>query len=126
MTEINQIYKCNICGNIVEVLSNGAGELTCCGQDMELLEPTQKEEGGIKHIPVITKENGKIVVTMGEVAHPMEEEHHIVFVELIVGDQIYRANLNAGDEPKAIFDVDAELDDVKAIEYCNLHGLWHS
>ena len=126
MTEINQIYKCNICGNIVEVLSNGAGELTCCGQAMELLEPTQKEEGGIKHIPVITKEDGKIVVTMGEVAHPMEEEHHIVFVELIIGNKIYRANLNAGDEPKAIFDVDAELDDVKAIEYCNLHGLWHS
>ena len=93
---------------------------------MELLEPRQLPEGGVKHIPVITKEDGKIVVTMGEVPHPMEEEHYINFVELIVGDQVYRANLKPGDEPKAVFDVNAEVEDLKAIEYCNIHGLWHS
>jgi superoxide reductase len=93
---------------------------------MELLEPRQLPEGGVKHIPVITKEDGKIVVTMGEEAHPMLEEHYINFVELIVGDQVYRANLKPGDEPKAVFDVNAEVEDVKAIEYCNIHGLWHS
>ena len=95
-------------------------------EERELLEPRQLPEGGVKHIPVITKEDGKIVVTMGEVEHPMVEEHYINFVELIVGDQVYRANLKPGDEPKAVFDVNAEVEDVKAIEYCNIHGLWHS
>ncbi len=126
MTEISEIYKCNICKNIVEVIDNGKGELNCCGQVMELLKPKQLEEGGAKHIPIITKEDGKIVVKIGEVTHPMEDEHHIVFVELIVGDKVYRANLIPGEEPKAIFDVNVEIEDVKAIEYCNLHGLWHS
>ena len=126
MAKINEIYRCNLCGNMVEAIAEGAGELTCCGEAMELLEPRQLQEGGVKHIPVITKEDGKIVVTMGEVEHPMEENHYIVFVELIVGDQVYRANLNPGEEPKAIFDVNAEVEDVKAIEYCNIHGLWHS
>lgn len=126
MTKINEIYRCNVCGNMVEVVNNGAGELTCCDQAMELLEPRQLEEGGAKHIPIITKENDKIVVTMGEIPHPMEKEHYIVFVELIIGDKVYRANLNPGDEPKAEFDVNAELEDVKAIEYCSIHGLWPS
>ena len=89
---------------MVEVIVEGAGELVCCGEAMELLEPRQLPEGGVKHIPVITKEDGKIVVTMGEEAHPMLEEHYI----------------------KAVFDVNAEVEDVKAIEYCNIHGLWHS
>ena len=126
MAKINESYRCNHCGNMVEAIAEGGGELVCCGEAMELLEPRQLPEGGVKHIPVITKEDGKIVVTMGEVAHPMEEEHYINFVELIVGDQVYRANLKPGDEPKAVFDVNAEVEDVKAIEYCNIHGLWHS
>ena len=123
MAKINEIYRCNLCGNMVEAIVEGAGELVCCGEAMELLEPRQLPEGGVKHIPVITKEDGKIVVTMGEEAHPMLEEHYINFVELIVGDQVYRANLKPGDEPKAVFDVNAEVEDVKAIEYCNIHGL---
>ena len=116
MAKINEIYRCNHCGNMVEAIAEGAGELVCCGEAMELLEPRQLPEGGVKHIPVITKEDGKIVVTMGQEAHPMLEEHYINFVELIVGDQVY----------KAVFDVNAEVEDVKAIEYCNIHGLWHS
>ena len=125
MVKINEIYRCNHCGNMVEVIVEGAGELVCCGEAMEevivegagelvccgeameLLEPRQLPEGGVKHIPVITKEDGKIVVTMGEEAHPMLEEHYINFVELIVGDQVYRANLKPGDEPKAVFDVNS-------------------
>lgn len=126
MVKINEVYRCNHCGNMVEAIVEGVGELVCCGEAMELLEPRQLPEGGVKHIPVITKEDGKIVVTMGEEAHPMLEEHYINFVELIVGDQVYRANLKPGDEPKAVFDVNAEVEDVKAIEYCNIHGLWHS
>ena len=105
MAKINEIYRCNHCGNIVEAIAEGAGELVCCGEAMELLEPRQLPEGGVKHIPVITKEDGKIVVTMGQEAHPMLEEHYINFVELIVGDQVYRANLKPGDEPKAVFDL---------------------
>ena len=126
MAKINEIYRCNLCGIMVEAIVEGAGELVCCGEAMELLEPRQLPEGGVKHIPVITKEDGKIVVPMGEEPHPMLEEHYLNFVELIVGDQVYRANLKPGDEPKAVFDVNAEVEDVKAIEYCNIHGLWHS
>lgn len=126
MAELNEIYKCNICDNIVQVVSAGGGELTCCGEAMELLEPRQLEEGGAKHIPVITKEDGKIVAALGEVEHPMVEEHYIEFIILTVGDKQYRANLNPGDEPKAVFDVCAEVEDVKAIAYCNIHGLWHN
>ena len=126
MVKINEIYRCNHCGNMVEGIAEGTCDIECCGEPMEHLEPRQLEEGGVKHIPVVTKEDGKIVVTMGEVAHPMEEEHYINFVQLTIGDQVFRANLKPGEEPKAVFDINAEIDDIKAIEYCNIHGLWHS
>ncbi|MCQ2977918.1 MAG: desulfoferrodoxin [archaeon] len=125
MAKMNGIYKCNICGNIIEVVSEGAGELSCCNQAMELLEAKESGEGGAKHIPLISKEDDKIVVKVGEVQHPMETEHHITFVELKIGNQIYRETL-VGDEPKAVFDINAEIEDIEAIEYCNLHGLWKS
>ena len=111
---------------MVEGIVEGAGELVCCGEAMELLEARQLEEGGVKHIPVVTKEDGKIVVTMGEVEHPMLEEHYINFVQLTIGDQVFRANLKPGEEPKAIFDINAEIEDIEAIEYCNIHGLWNA
>ncbi|MBQ6813586.1 MAG: desulfoferrodoxin [Methanobrevibacter sp.] len=126
MAKINEIYRCNQCGNMVEGIVEGMGTLVCCGEEMELLEPRQLEEGGVKHIPIVTKEDGKIVVTMGEVPHPMEEEHFINFVQLTIGDQVFRANLKPGEEPKAVFDINAEIEDIKAIEYCNIHGLWHA
>lgn len=124
--KVYQIYRCNLCGNIVVVTDVGGGELSCCGQAMELLEPRQLEEGGAKHIPVIKKEGDKIVVEVGEITHPMEEEHHISFVELIIGDKAYFATFKPGDEPKAEFDVCAEPEDCEAIEYCTVHGLWNS
>jgi len=125
MANLNEIYKCNLCGNMVQAVGSAGGTLSCCGQEMELLEPRQLEEGGAKHIPVVTKEDDKIVVNMGEIPHPMEEEHYIQFIILNVGEKIYRANLNPGDEPKAVFDINAEPDEIKAIAYCNIHGLWH-
>ena len=93
MVEINQIYKCFTCGNIVEVASAGAGTLVCCNEEMELLTPEIKEEGGVKHIPVIEKVDEGISVKLGEVPHPMDEDHYINFIILTDGEQVYRANL---------------------------------
>ena len=126
VSEKYEIYKCNVCGNVVIVSNVGGGELSCCGEAMELLEPRQLDEGGVKHIPVIKKEDNKIVVEVGEVTHPMDDDHYIAFIELIVNDKIYLASLKPGDEPKAVFDVCADVEDCKANEYCTVHGLWNS
>ncbi|MDR2967731.1 MAG: desulfoferrodoxin [Methanobacteriaceae archaeon] len=127
MTKLNDIYRCNVCGNMVEIIKEGLGEsISCCNQEMELLEERQLDVGPEKHIPIIEKDGEKIIVKMGEVPHPMEEEHYICFVELFVGDKIYRETLEVGDDPKAVFEVCADIDDVKAREYCSIHGLWHS
>lgn len=126
MTKLNEIYRCNVCGNIVEIVKEGEGQLVCCGKNMELLKAKTKDEGSEKHVPVIEKDDDKIIVKVGEVPHPMIEEHHICFVELFVGDKIYRKFLNAGDEPKAVFEVCTDIDNLKTREYCNVHGLWAS
>lgn len=126
MTELNQVYRCNVCGNIVIVADPNAGTLSCCGQEMELLVPEQKEEGGAKHIPVITKVDEGINVKLGEVEHPMEEDHYIKFIILSDGEQIFRANLKPGDKPEATFKVTGDVADYKACAYCNKHGLWPS
>jgi len=126
MTKLNEIYRCNVCGNMTEVINESVGQLVCCNENMELLEERQLDVGPEKHIPIIEKDGDKVVVKVGEVPHPMEEEHHICFVELFVGDKIYRKFLNAGDEPKAVFEVCADISDLRAREYCSVHGLWHS
>ncbi|MCD6515605.1 MAG: desulfoferrodoxin [Candidatus Odinarchaeota archaeon] len=122
MTERLQIYKCNICGNMVEVLHAGKGQLVCCGQSMVLLEEKTEDVGKEKHVPVIEREGKAIRVKVGSVPHPMEEKHYIEWVEVIVGDKIYRAFLKPGEKPEAVFKVEEEK--VKAREFCNLHGLW--
>jgi superoxide reductase len=122
MTEVKQIYKCNICGNIVEVLHAGVGQLVCCGQPMELLKEKTKDVGLEKHVPVIEKSNGKIKVKVGSVSHPMEDKHWIEWIELVADGKVYRKFLNPGDSPEADFEIDAE--NITAREYCNLHGLW--
>ncbi len=119
-----QVYKCNVCGNIVEVLHVGGGELVCCGQPMQLLEEKTADTSTEKHVPYIERVDGKYVVKVGQnQAHPMEEKHYIEWIELIVDGKVYRKFLNPGDEPKAEFEV-PEGSDVYAREYCNLHGLW--
>lgn len=124
-TKKEQVYKCQGCGDILEVLHEGKGDFTCCGKSMELVETHSKEdEGNEKHIPVVTKENGKITVEVGEVKHPMEEDHHIEWIEILHGDNVYRKFLNPGDDPKATFNLDLDVEDVKAREHCNMHGLW--
>ena len=126
MSEINEIYRCNVCGNMAEMVHSGMGVMICCDNPMELLEATKKDEGGQKHIPVIKIEDNKVIVDVGEVPHPMEEEHWINFIELCVKDQIFRQELKPGDKPSATFDVISESEKVTARIYCNLHGLWPS
>jgi superoxide reductase len=122
MTERLQIYKCSVCGNMVEVVHAGAGELVCCGQPMNLLTENTTDAATEKHVPVIEKTNDGFTVTVGSVEHPMEDKHWIEWIEVIDGDKAYRTFLNPGDKPKATFNISAEK--VTAREYCNLHGLW--
>lgn len=127
MTEIGEFYKCNVCGNFVEVVKNGAGELTCCGQAMELMEVQIEGDKAPKHVPIVEIDGDKVTVSVGEVQHPMDDDHFIQFVELTVGDEKYLKQFKPGDAPKATFTVDADAlaeNDVVAKELCNLHGLW--
>lgn len=122
MAETMQVYKCNVCGNIVEVLHGGAGELVCCGEPMKLMTENTVDAAKEKHVPVIEKTADGWRVTVGAVAHPMEEKHYIEWIELIADGIVYRAVLKPGDKPEAEFKVKATK--VSAREYCNLHGLW--
>lgn len=124
MTKINQIYRCPICGNIVEVLHAGAGKLVCCGQPMELLVEKETDVGLEKHVPIINKTETGIEVKVGSIPHPMEDGHYIEFIELIADGQIYRKFLKPGDAPSATFEI--KTNNVSAREYCNVHGLWQS
>ena len=122
MTEKKQLYKCNVCGNIVEVLHAGTGQLVCCNQPMELLKEKTEDVGKEKHVPVIEKTDLGIKVKVGSIPHPMEEEHHIEWIEVIADGKSYRKFLNSGEDPEAEFEIKAEKIDAK--EYCNIHGLW--
>jgi superoxide reductase len=122
MTQKLQVYKCEICGNIVEVLHEGAGELVCCGEPMELLTENTVDAAKEKHVPVVEKVEGGVKVKVGSVPHPMEEKHYIEWVELLADGKAYRQFLQPGGPPEATFQVEAE--EVTAREYCNLHGLW--
>ena len=121
-TQRLQVYKCEKCGNIVEVIHSGAGELVCCGEPMKLYEANTVDAATEKHVPVVEAIEGGYKVTVGAVAHPMTDEHSIEWIELVVGDNACRQFLKPGDAPEAIFKIDAT--DVTARAYCNLHGLW--
>jgi len=126
MTQKKQIYKCRVCGNIVEVLHEGEGELVCCGEPMGLHEEKTQDEGLEKHVPVIERTSEGFLVKVGSVPHPMEKEHYIEWVELIMGDRSFRKFLKPGDGPEFEFKVNADSGNVSAREYCNIHGLWKS
>ena len=123
MAERFQIYKCELCGNIVEVLHGGAGELVCCGEAMKLLDEQSADQTTEKHVPVIEKSADGVVVKVGSVAHPMQDAHYIEFIEVLTDGGIQRAFLNPNDAPEAAFKVD-ESKITKAREYCNVHSLW--
>ena len=122
MTEMLEIYKCDVCGNIVEVLHQGIGKLVCCGKEMNLLEEKREEEGKEKHLPVIEKSETEVKVKVGSVEHPMDENHYIEWIEIIADGKVYRKFLKPGDEPEAEFEIVAE--NIEARAYCNIHGLW--
>ena len=124
MTELNQIYKCNVCGNIVEMAHSGSGELICCGQPMELQQEKTEEEGMEKHKPVIEKTATGEIVRVGSEPHPMESAHHISWIEVITEHRTYRKGLNLAYEPWAEFFLEAKH--IRARAYCNVHGLWSS
>jgi superoxide reductase len=122
MAERLQIYKCAVCGNIVEVINGGGGELVCCGEPMELLDEKTADAATEKHVPVIEKIDGGYKVKVGSVPHPMEEKHLIEWIELLAGGKAYRQFLSPGQAPEAVFNVDEVS--VTAREHCNIHGLW--
>ena len=124
MTEVGEIYKCNICGNIVEVLYTGIGELICCGEPMELLKEKADETGNEKHVPVIEKTEKGIKVKVGSIPHPMEEKHYIEWIEITTNGVSYRKFLKPRDKPEAEFEIKAGK--IEAREYCSIHGLWRS
>ena len=128
MTEKLDVYKCDVCGNIVEMLESGVGELICCGQEMTLQREKTEDAATEKHVPFIEKIEGGYKVRVGQnAAHPMEEKHYIQWIELLVDGKAYRQFLNPGEEPEAFFGVCKECSaagDVSAREYCNVHGLW--
>jgi superoxide reductase len=121
-SETLQIFKCRKCGAMVEVVRSGGGTLACCNQDMALLREGEVDAATEKHVPVIEKIDGGFKVTVGEVAHPMEEKHYIEWVELIADGKAYRQFLTPGPAAEASFMIEAET--VSAREFCNLHGLW--
>ena len=122
MTQIKEIYKCEICGNIVEVMHGAGGTLVCCGQEMKFLFENDTDAALEKHVPVVSKLEDRICVKVGSVEHPMLPEHFIEWIEVHTPTKVYRKCLKPGDKPEAIFKIDEEITLVR--EYCNLHGLW--
>lgn len=122
MVKQYEIYKCDICGNIVEVLHGGKGELICCGEPMKLMEEQTAEQANEKHVPVVEETENGVKVVVGSTPHPMEEKHYIEWIQVITDKGSCKKFLQPGDAPEA------EFEDVKGLkkvrEYCNIHKLW--
>lgn len=116
------VYRCELCGHIIEVVNNGQGTLVCCGQNMTFLAENTQDAAVEKHVPVIDVTDDGVKVSVGSVAHPMAEDHYIQWIEVIVGGKTCRKWLNPGDAPEALFKVTGSP--IAAREYCNLHGHW--
>jgi superoxide reductase len=118
-----EIYKCEVCGNIIEILHGGDGELICCNKPMKKFVENTVDASKEKHVPVIEKAKDGVTVKVGSVAHPMEEKHYIEWIEIISEDKVSRKFLKPGEKPEAFFKCETG---VTAREYCNLHGLWRN
>jgi superoxide reductase len=126
MTNLNEVYKCEICGNIVEVVHASGGTLVCCGKPMVLLKENTVDASLEKHVPIIETAKKGVLVKIGSIPHPMEEKHYIEFIEVITKDnKSDKKFLKPGDKPEAEFCISIE-NILFAREYCNLHGLWSS
>jgi len=125
MAKLKAIYKCELCGNIVEVLHEGAGALVCCGEEMKKLEEKTEDASTEKHVPYVEETADGVLVKIGQnQAHPMEDKHYIEWIQLITEDGLYRKFLEPGSKPQALFDISEKP--IGAREYCNIHGLWKS
>ena len=124
MAEKREVYKCDACGNIVEVLHGGPGVLVCCGSDMKLMFENTSDGAKEKHVPVIEKTDKGVKVKVGSVAHPMLAEHFIEWIELVADGKVFREYLQPGQAPEATFCLCFTPKTLEAREYCNLHGLW--
>lgn len=122
--KINEVYKCEICGNIVEVVHVGGGALVCCGKEMIWQEENTTDGTTEKHVPVVERNNDRVKVVVGEVIHPMENEHYIEWIEILADDISYKKFLKPELDPKAEFDLPIGTKEIVVREYCNLHGLW--
>lgn len=116
-----EFYRCELCGNMVALIKKGGGTLVCCGQNMTKLEANSTDAAKEKHVPVVSREGGKIKVTVGSTPHPMLPEHHIEWIALVTDDEVKLKYLKPGEEPQAEF---AEVPSGTVYAYCNLHGLW--
>ncbi|MCK8816840.1 desulfoferrodoxin [Natroniella sulfidigena] len=123
MTQLRELYKCDKCGNVVQILHQGAPALVCCGENMEQLEAQTADPAEQKHVPVVEETTDGIEVVVGSTHHPMEEEHYIKFIEVLTTEQVLRAELDRDQDPIAQFNV-AKDEVIEVREYCNLHGLW--
>ena len=124
MTQRDQVYKCEKCGNLVGVIHGAGGNLVCCGQNMVLLEANTTDASVEKHVPVITKDGSTVKVAVGAVPHPMEEKHYIEVVGVLTENKLYRAYLKPGEKPEVTFEIDGKVKCARA--YCNIHGMWKS
>ncbi|MDW5564349.1 MAG: desulfoferrodoxin [Methanomassiliicoccus sp.] len=122
MTKLNEIYRCPVCGNIVELVHSGVGELVCCGKPMVRMDANTVDASKEKHVPVVEKVDSGIKVTVGSVPHPMEEKHYIEFIEVIADGRVLRKYLKPGMKPEAVFHCTPTVCCVR--ELCNIHGLW--
>ena len=122
MTKLNEVYKCELCGNIVEVVHGAGGTLVCCGKNMNNIVENTVDAAKEKHIPVIEKVEGGVLVKIGEVEHPMMDNHFIEWVEVQTTTKVYKKYFKPGEKPEALFMIDEEI--VAVREYCNVHGLW--
>ncbi len=123
MTNLKDIYKCNVCGHVVEVVSEGAPTLVCCDQPMEKLQAKQEDQGQEKHVPIVEETETGIKVKVGTVEHPMEDTHYIKFIEVVGENHVYRFELKPGQKPEVV--IPAKKDDIVEVrEFCTVHGLW--
>jgi len=122
MTKKLEVYKCEICGNIIEMLHQGAGTLVCCGQEMKLMEEQTADQTLEKHVPVMEKIPSGITAVVGSTLHPMEEKHYIEWIEVVTEKGASRKCLKLGDKPESLFKDVEGLEKMR--EYCNIHGLW--
>jgi len=117
-------YLCEICGNLVELIEEGGGELVCCGQPMTKLEAKETDEGSEKHLPVVEKADNEIRVKVGSVSHPMVPEHYIKWIVIHYANKYQMVRLTPGALPEATFIVNEDVKELKVYAYCNVHGLW--